>query len=232
MAGTTVQDKKEVETCFAKACKKTGLVVSEERILALQGYSKIEVFKKLWEERTSTNHPDYDDNVQFSYLTFKDILETHYANSEIKPTEGCLDTFAFLKDNNVKIALTTGFYREVAHIILSKLGWLVGLNSEYVGTVDGSIIQASITSDEVAHGRPEADMIFRAMELLNIPNAAEVINVGDTPADLISGNKAGCLRSFGLINGTHTFLQLKPFANDGLLPQLDALIPIIQKLNA
>ncbi len=232
MAGTTVQDKKEVETCFAKACKKTRLVVSEERILALQGYSKIEVFKKLWEEKTSTNHPDYDDNVQFSYLTFKDILETHYINSEIKPTEGCLETFAFLKDNNVKIALTTGFYREVANIILTKLGWLVGLNSEYISTTNLSVIQASVTSDEVARGRPEADMIFRAMELLEIRSAAEVINIGDTPSDLISGNKAGCLRTLGLTNGTHTFQQLKPFANDGLLPQLDALIPIIQKLNS
>ena len=51
MAGTTVQDKKEVETCFARACEVTNLNVSEERILALQGYSKIEVFRLLWSEK-------------------------------------------------------------------------------------------------------------------------------------------------------------------------------------
>lgn len=51
MAGTTVQDHKEVETCFAKACQATQLEVSDERILALQGYSKIHVFKLLWGER-------------------------------------------------------------------------------------------------------------------------------------------------------------------------------------
>lgn len=231
MAGTTVQDKKEVETCFALACKKTELAVSEERILALQGYSKIEVFRKLWQEKTSITHPDYEDNVQFSYLTFKDILETHYKNNEIVPTEGCLETFAFLKENNVKIALTTGFYREVAVIILAKLGWLTGLDERFVATSSACIINASITPDDVATGRPEPDMIFRAMELLHVKDASEVINLGDTPSDLISGNKAACLRAFGVVNGTHTFDQLKSYPNDGLLPRIDALIPIISKIN-
>ena len=46
MAGTTVQDHHEVEACFAKAAMATGLTVHKERILALQGYSKIEVFNK------------------------------------------------------------------------------------------------------------------------------------------------------------------------------------------
>lgn len=231
MAGTTVQDNKEVETCFAKACKKTGLDVSADQILALQGYSKIEVFTKLWKEKTSDEHPDYSDNVQFSYLTFKDILEHHYKNNEVRPTKGCLEMFDFLRENQIKIALTTGFYREVADIILSRLGWLTGLGDDYVSVSAEAVLDASVTPDEVPAGRPEPHMIYRAMELLGVATPTEVINIGDTPSDLISGNKAGCLRAYGLVNGTHTFQQLRPYANDGLLPQIDALIPIIQKLN-
>ena len=123
MAGTTVQDKKEVETCFAKACKETNLDVSEERILALQGYSKIEVFKLLWEERIGQTHPEYEENVVYSYDYFRMILEDHYKANNILPTEGCLETFAFLRENEIKIALTTGFYRKVTNIILEKLGF-------------------------------------------------------------------------------------------------------------
>ena len=74
MAGTTVKDVKEVETCFAKACAKTGLNVSEERILALQGYSKIEVFRLLWDEKIGKEHLEYTENVLLSYESFKEIL--------------------------------------------------------------------------------------------------------------------------------------------------------------
>ena len=47
MAGTTVQDHHEVEMCFIEAATKTGLTVSPERVLALQGYSKKYVFELL-----------------------------------------------------------------------------------------------------------------------------------------------------------------------------------------
>jgi len=102
MAGTTVQDKKEVETCFARACAETGLQVSEERILALQGYSKIEVFKLLWDERIGQNHPEYDENVVYSYDYFRLILEDHYKFNDVLPTDGCLEIFDFLRKNDEK----------------------------------------------------------------------------------------------------------------------------------
>jgi phosphoglycolate phosphatase-like HAD superfamily hydrolase len=130
MAGTTVQDHKEVETCFANACRIVGLNTTEERILSLQGYAKFEVFKLLWTEQLGTSIGIIP-LVNQSYDTFRQILEEHYINNTIFPAEYALEIFEYLKSKNIKIVLTTGFYRKVADIILEKLGWTKGLNSNY-----------------------------------------------------------------------------------------------------
>ena len=223
MAGTTVKDAKEVETCFAQACTKTGLEVSEERILALQGYSKIEVFRMLWDEKIGKEHPEYAENVFVSYDAFTDILENHYQKNPIYPTDYCLETFELLRSKNIKIALTTGFYRKVCDIILDKLGWLNGLDSNYCNTSGNGIIDLSIASNEVEKGRPEPFMILKAMKTFNITDSQKIINIGDTPSDLISGKKAMAKFSLGLCNGTHTSEQLSIVENDGLLANLSEL---------
>ena len=227
MAGTTVQDRHEVEMCFLEAASHTGLAVTPERVLALQGYSKIYVFELLWTEMIGENHTDLKEFVNNSYQTFCEILENHYLTHDIYPTEGCLETFDYLKDKNVKIALTTGFYRKVTNIILGKLGWLEGLNSQYLGN-QNTIIQVSIASDEVSKGRPEPFMIQKAMKLLNVHDSSSVINIGDTPSDLKSGIRAGCRMSLGVTNGTHKRSQLSIHRNDGLLSKISELIQFIK----
>jgi phosphoglycolate phosphatase-like HAD superfamily hydrolase len=117
----------------------------------------------------------------------------------------------------VKIALTTGFYREVVDIILGRLGWLYP-NSPF--TKGNFILDWSMAGDEVAQGRPAPDMIFECMKNLNIQSPLDVINIGDTPSDLESGKRAGVRFSFGLTNGTHTREQLDSIPNDGLFRSL------------
>lgn len=227
MAGTTVQDRHEVEMCFMDAASHTGLSVTPERVLALQGYSKIYVFELLWKEMIGEEHPDLNELVNNSYHIFCGILENHYQTNDIFPTEGCLEIFEFLKEKNIKIALTTGFYRKVANIILGKLGWLEGLNAQFIGNKN-TLIQASIASDEVSKGRPEPFMIQKAMKLLGVHDNARVINLGDTPSDLKSGIRAGCRMSLGVTNGTHTRNQLSIHRNDGLLSNLSELKQFIK----
>jgi len=229
MAGTTVQDRHEVEMCFLEAASHTGLSVTPERVLALQGYSKIYVFELLWTEMIGERHPDLKGFVNNSYQVFCQILENHYVTNNIFPTDGCLETFDFLKQKNIKIALTTGFYRKVTNIILGKLGWLNGLNEQYVGN-ENTIIQASITSDEVLKGRPEPLMIHKAMHLLKVHDGMKVINVGDTPSDLKSGIRAGCRMSLGVTNGTHSRQQLSVHRSDGFLSKLSDLKQFIKNI--
>lgn len=232
MAGTTIMDNKEVESCFAEACQDTGLEVSPEKILALQGFAKLEVFKMLWAEKMSKNDPRFEDFVHFSYNTFKEILEDHYWENEVKPTSHCLETFEWLRNRNIKIALSTGFYRKVANIILNKVGWLEGLNEAYYNESGNSLIDLSLTPSEVAKGRPAPDMIFKAMETFGVRDSGRVIKIGDTPVDLATGYNAKCRLSLAVCNGTHSRKQLAMFKNDGLLQDLSELPNIIEKIDS
>lgn len=221
MAGTTVRDLKEVETCFARAAELTGLKMSAEEITSVQGWSKFFVFQTYWKrqgELENLSTSEIHAHAENSYKEFKNILEDHYKTTpEVLPTEGCLDLFHYLRENKVKIALTTGFYREVVDIILGRLGWLYP-NSPF--TQGNFNLDWSIAGDEVPEGRPAPDMILKVMENLHISSPLEVFNIGDTPSDLESGKKAGVKFSLGLTNGTHTREQLEIIPNDGLFGSL------------
>jgi len=218
MAGTTVLDQHEVEQCFKLAAQKNGLLSSDERILALQGYAKLYVFTLLWTEQVGEGDPRIPELAAKSYADFKEILENHYLTQPVIPTEGCLELFEGLHAKGIKIALTTGFYREVADIILGRLGWVADVNAT-------SGIHLSVTPDEVnGEGRPSPAMIQYAMEKLGITNLSEVINVGDTPVDLAFGKNAGVRFALGVCNGTHSREQLEVHLNDGLLDKIADLI--------
>ncbi len=232
MAGTTVTDHHEVEACFAEAARQTGLTVSDERILAMQGLHKYFVFQTLWEEILgSRTHPEWQKRVDQSYQAFTEVLENHYLTHDLTPTEGCLELFDFLHKNNIQIALTTGFYRKVCDIILKKLGWLEGLDEQRVGT-PSTLIQASITSDEVEKGRPAPFMIQKAMRLLGVNDPHAIINVGDTPSDIQSGFAANCHMSLAVTNGTHTAEQLAPHNPTKLIGSVLEIISIIEEENS
>jgi Predicted phosphatases len=218
MAGTTIQDKNEVEDCFMKAVNETGLVTSPEEIVSMMGWSKLTVFETLWKKQLpGAKQAELEDRIKNSYNAFREILESHYSKSEILPTEGTPDVFDFLKQKHIKIALTTGFYRKVTDIILERIGWNDGLGANYAGN---GLINASVSSDQVVAGRPNPFMIFRAMELCGVNDVRKIIKIGDTPSDLGEGKNAGCRFSLGVTNGTHTTDQLDKIDNDGLFASI------------
>ena len=233
MAGTTVRDENEVYNCFMQAAEKTGLTATDSQIVAMMGWSKKLVFQTLWAEQIGEEHPDYPAKVEDSYAQFKEALEKHYRTQPVQPTLGCLNLFAWLKSQNIKIALNTGFYREVTDIILQRLGWDGGLNSHYIGSEE-SIIQVSVTPSEIYNneGRPAPYMIQKVMYSLGVKDPQTVIVIGDTPADLEAGINAHCFWSLGVTNGTHTREQLENYPNHGLLDSLDELKHKIASLSA
>ena len=220
MAGTTIRDLGEVENCFFEACQTTGLpAVSRKEINSFMGYPKRFVFEKLWAGQIGDRqHPSFQQNVLGSYDRFREILENHYRTHPVVPTEGAEATFAWLRSQGIRIALTTGFYRKVTDMLLEKLGWTV---------MDG-VIDCSVASDEVSRGRPHPDLIFKAMHLLGISHADQVICIGDTPSDIRSGRAAGCLLSLGVTNGSHAVDELEQEENDGLLASLRDFKPFVQ----
>lgn len=231
MAGTTVRDNHEVEDCFAMAAEQCGIDMSESEIKSVQGWSKRFVFETYWKRLFPENSNDFTQKVDWSYNKFKEILEDYYLNHPVYPTEGCLETFEWLRKNDIRIALTTGFYRKVTNIILGKLGWLEGLNSNHIRISADAIIDITVASDEVIKGRPAPDMIFRCMSAFNLEVPKQVIAIGDTPSDIGAGQAADCLRTIALSNGTHTANQLNAFKPDVVLPNLSELPNYLMEAN-
>lgn len=219
MAGTTVEDKQDVENCFYDAAVRTGLQTTREKINAMHGMPKRLVIETFWAENIGKTHPEYEEKVNTTFKLFRELLENRYRTQPVLPTEGALETFAWLRSKGVKIALTTGFYREVTNIILNRLGWDEGLNENYEGNAE-SIIDLSLTPNETGKGRPHPDMILKAMEILGVSDSKKVVNIGDTPADLQSGKAANVLLSLGVCNGSHTREELLQYENDGLIDSM------------
>ena len=89
------------------------------------------------------------------------------------------------------MALTTGFDRDIATLLLSLLGW----------TAD--TIDAVVCGDDVANGRPAPDLIRLAMKLTGVHDPLQVANVGDTTLDLESAARAGVRWNIGVLSGAH-----------------------------
>jgi phosphonatase-like hydrolase len=224
MAGTTVIDRDEVLACFSAACKQAGLMFPDERLNALMGVSKLEVFVTLWREQLGPESTQEAvlAHADRTFLQFKDILETYYRENPVEPVPGAVELFQWLRSNGIKVALNTGFYRDVTDIILQKLGWDRGLNDQHIGGAD-SVINFSISSDEVPAGRPQPFMIQKAMSVFGIEDSKQVLKVGDTPVDLQEGRNANVAYNLAVLDGTHSRAQLEVYENDGLLPTLKAV---------
>lgn len=221
MAGTTVKDNDEVLGCFLEAAIATELEAGRAEVNPMMGWSKKRVFETLWRQQIGENHPDYQTKVNGSFEKFKYLLEDHYRTQPVEPTEGCLEVFDWLRSHQIKIALNTGFYREVTDIILNRLGWNQGLNKDYIGT-EFSTIQCSVTPSEIhnSEGRPAPYMIQKAMYKLGIQDPQRVAVLGDTPVDLEAGFNANCGLILGVTNGTHTQEELQRYSNHGLIGSL------------
>jgi phosphonatase-like hydrolase len=216
MSGTTIEDKNEVLDCFYEALAETGLHRHRDYINTMMGWSKIEVFRQLWSEEIGKNAADLEFKAQVSFTVFKQHLEAYYAQNPMLPTEGCLETFDWLRAQGIKICLNTGFYRHVVDILLEKMDWKIGRDIDFV-----------IASDEVPRGRPEPFMIRAAMQQFGIHDAQQVIKIGDTPVDLLEGRNAGC-HTYGLTNGSHTAEQLEGLDSDGLFDSMTDFLAFLK----
>jgi phosphonatase-like hydrolase len=126
-------------------------------------------------------------------------MKGYYANDPaVREVPGAGATFALLRRAGVKVALNTGFSREIVRVILDRLGWATG-----------PVIDASVASDEVPRGRPHPDMILALMKQLGVADARRVAKVGDTVVDLDEGTSAGCGLVIGVTGGAGTREQLQ-----------------------
>lgn len=186
MAGTTVKGEGRVAEALLNALREHGIEVAPEQLSKVRGSSKREAVLHFIPEGA-----DRFGQAETVYNSFREHLSRLYKAWGVEPVEGAEETFRWLKRRGVRVALNTGFDREITDLLLSSLGWEV----EVVGAV--------VCGDDVRRGRPAPDLIFRAMENAGVREARQVMNVGDTVLDLQAGRNARVRWNVGVLNGAH-----------------------------
>lgn len=143
------------------------------------------------------------------------MIEFYRTDADVLPIPGAEDVLRALRDRGIKVYLDTGFDRSIVDVLLGRLGW------------DSSVLDGSVTSDEVERGRPFPDLLHRAMELAGVLDPSEVAKVGDTPSDLAEGTAAGCALVVGVTYGTHSREQLESHPHTHLIDSIDELLGLI-----
>ena len=184
MAGTTVEDGGQVPFAFSSALSANGITVTDDDIARVRGTSKRDAIRKLLP-------PDRIGDADRIHQEFRRHLSLLY-ESGVRAIPGAAEMIHDLRARGIKVALTTGFDRDIATLLLSSLGW----------TRDA--VDAIVCGDEVPRGRPAPDLILLAMKLTAVDDPAWVANVGDTTLDLESAARAGVRWNIGVLTGAHT----------------------------
>jgi phosphonatase-like hydrolase len=210
LAGTTIQDQGHVSRAFTAALNRHQIVITNEQLIQVRGTSKRQAILRLI--------PDRPDRIRFAeivYQSFSEDLATLFQTEGVKSIPGARQVFESLRTQGIKVALNTGFDREITQLLLTALSW------------NKAVADAIVCGDDVKQGRPAPDMIFRAMELVDAKRAVEVANVGDTISDLRAGHNAGVGWNIGVLSGAHDRKLLEREPHTHLIPSVAELVPLV-----
>jgi phosphonatase-like hydrolase len=217
MAGTTVRDKGNVAIAFMDAFNEYGMDAPIVEVKKVMGFRKKDAIRILLEKFNPAQSGN-ESLINSIHDSFIHNMVTFYENDpEISALPFAEETFRLLKQRGVKIALNTGFTREITDTILKRLHWNKSENIDFV-----------IASDEVPEGRPYPYMIQTIMQQLQVTDSASVAKVGDTEVDVEEGRNAGCGLVVSVTTGAYSRKQLEQCEPDTIIDSLDELSLLIQ----
>ncbi|KIO76959.1 phosphonoacetaldehyde hydrolase [Pedobacter lusitanus] len=215
MAGTTVSDKNYVALSFQQAMKKHGYMMEVEDVNPLMGYEKPLAIKMMLDKYETDTKKINEDLIGQIHTDFVNIMIDFYTHStDIKPLPNVENTFSELRNMGIKIGLDTGFSRDIAELIISRLAW-------------EDKIDVMAASDDVKNGRPYPDMINQIKAQLNILPTDQVVKVGDTEVDINEGINAGCKYVIAITTGAFTRQELEPHHPTHIIDDISEVITII-----
>ncbi|MBB6500614.1 HAD-IA family hydrolase [Pedobacter cryoconitis] len=216
MAGTTVSDENYVAQSFQQAMEKHGYNVKLEDVNPLMGYEKPLAIQMMLDKYETDVLKINEEIIHQIHTEFVNIMIDFYTHSqEIKPLPNVENTFEELRAMGIKIGLDTGFSKNIADLIISRLQW-------------EDKIDIMVASDEVKNGRPYPDMINQIKTRLNIQPEDLIVKVGDTEVDINEGINAGCKYVVGVTTGAFTRSELEPFHPTHIIDNISELIAIIK----
>jgi phosphonatase-like hydrolase len=218
MAGTTIEEHGDVYAALRAAAEAEGATVDDALVRRWMGTDKREAITELVAAGGGGRLTGLA--VERAYERFRSLLEERYRARPPAPLPGVPEALAALRAAGVRVALTTGFARDVAEPLLVTLGWTVG----------GGLVDAMVCADDVPAGRPAPYLVFRAMERTGVHRLDRVLVAGDTLADLQSGTNAGAGVVVGVATGALGLADLGAERHTHLLPSVAELPALVATL--
>jgi phosphonatase-like hydrolase len=206
LAGTTIKDDGQVADAFAAALAEHQIEFTSDQLSCVRGSSKREAVLGFIPEG-----PGRAQRAELVYDSFRERLAERYSTGGVEPIAGAETIFHRLRAQGVRVALNTGFDRDITELLLRSLNW------------NDSIVDAVVCVDQVREGRPAPYLIFHAMEATATISVHQVANVGDTVLDLKAGHNAGVRWNIGVLSGAHDRRQLESAPHTHLLPSIAGL---------
>lgn len=211
IAGTTLDDGGAVYDALRAAVGERGATVAPEDLQTWMGTDKVTALDALLRLGGVTPAPG---QVLESFDRFRTILRARYAEQPAVVLPGVDDAIRMLRAGGTKVALTTGFSRDIVDLLLASVGWSVGAD-----------LDAVVTTDDVPAGRPAPYMIHRAMEWTGVTDVRRTLAAGDTVVDLRAARNAGVV-SVGVLTGQTPRELLEAEPHDHVLESV-AVLPAL-----
>ncbi|GAA4179233.1 phosphonatase-like hydrolase [Gryllotalpicola koreensis] len=205
MAGTTIAEAGTVYAVLRSTVEQaTGRAISDELLSTWGGTSKHAAIGGLL---TALGEAPDSARQDALFEEFRTTLRAQYLADPPTIIPGVREAVTALRASGVKVALQTGYSRDVAELLLEIVGWRLGED-----------LDAVTTSDEVPVSRPAPFLIFRGMEAAGVTSVDEVLVAGDTANDLGAGVAAGVRYVVGVLTGAYSAEQLGRHRHTHLLP--------------
>jgi phosphonatase-like hydrolase len=228
LSGTTVSDDNAVAKCLYEGARHFGLGATIGDFEKTIGTNKIHLYEFMLardfgeqvqiENLENYSFPQYHEKA-VEIFKYYSVLMIDYYRKGVKAIPGAEETFRWCHKNGIKVVTDTGFHKDVNRAIMEGLQW------KERGLVDFMLD----VEDTDGIGRPAPYMIFKAMALTGIQSVHEVIKVGDTPADLISGYNAGCKGNIGVLSGANKLETLQIYPHTHIINSVADLPALITK---
>ena len=177
IAGTTIDEGGVVYRQLRESVEKQGITVTPDQVNQVKGTEKRSAIITLL---SSGGFTPSEETINTAYNDFLEGLQTEYTNNPPTPIPGVEKLLLEFQRKGGKVALTTGFQRSIAEIVLSAAGWgaralsmapdETTVSSRLIDEADNApfSVDALVTSDTVRAGRPAPYLIHHAMELTGV----------------------------------------------------------------
>ena len=207
-AGTVMREDGAVIAAYEQSLTEHAIPYRLDDLHARRGANKRAVFMELAARRYP---PEEAERIAERALnTFETALRMEYTSGPVQESPGAGDALHTLRARGVRLALTSGFPRDLVTVLVKRLGW-------------GASFDLVLSAEDVPFGRPAPFLIYRAMIALGVCDVRRVAVVGDTPLDLQAGTNARAGWVIGVLSGAHEIQTLGAVAHTHLLPSIAAV---------